>query len=215
MSRNLLTFVVWAIILAQRVAILQMNELWTNTIFSIMLQVAFVFLILNLRAQRKYDDNRTIKYLSLGLFYISFAAIYLGLMLPFLKDNCFDLCLITFITVFIANYELMFYEGYEKYTINWKRRLIIILPLAIVAYIASLSVRLYFANNPIIFSEKVMYNGTYFNVIRNVGVNIHLAVRFILIYVVYKVDFVVSLVPRKPTTTNFWLNYLSELDENN
>ncbi len=212
MSRKLLTYIVITIILVQRVVILQISEIGNFVYISVIWQVLFIAYILYIKRLRKFENNLGVRIFPLVIFAIGFAAIYIGGMYYFLRPTCFDLCLITFVQVFIPNYEIATYKGYETYSVDWKKRLFITLPLAIGVLVVSMIIRNYFFANPVYHTDLVFYNHQYHNIFRNVGTNYHLAIRFVLWYVVYKIDFQFCLIPANPKTTKYWLKY--DVDKN-
>lgn len=211
MARNFITYIVWMVVLIQRVAILQMNELWTNTFYLITIQIIFIVVILYIRGHRELEGNKKLGFIALGIFGMVYLTAFYSLMYSFYRAQSFDIILLTMIVVLVTNYELLFYRGYEVYTVDWRKRLTYIVPLAIISYIIYRNFGSYIIANPIYFTDTVVYNGEYFTGYRNIGINYITLVQFILTYAVYKLDFILCVIPKKPTTTDFWIKFEKDI----
>jgi hypothetical protein len=194
--------------LIQRVAIIQVADTGVGTIYLIGLQIIFGGIIIHLRTGQKVYDNIKLRYIALISYLIIYVGLYYLTMYPFFRAESLDMVLVTLSVVAIANYELLFFKGYEEYEINWKKRLLIVLPVALILlFVVNPIITGAFRSNPRYFYDYVNFQDAYVIARRDITGNFISAVTNVIIYIIYKLDAELVITPKVPTTTDFWIKF--------
>lgn len=208
MTRKFIIIIVLMVALIQRVAIIQVADTGVGTIYLIALQMIFGGIIIHLRTGQKVYDKIKLRYIALVSYLVIYVGLYYLLMYPFFRAESLDMVLVTLSVVAFANYELLFFKGYEEYNIDWKKRLLIVLPVALVLLlVVNPIISGWLRSNYRYFYDYVNFQDAYVIARRDITGNYLSAVMNVIVFVIYKLDAELVISPKVPTTTDFWIKF--------